>query len=669
MAARASSNAETFAPSPDLGYGFRSIVEHATDVIIRFDRAGRHLYANPAAEQVTGLAVADLIGRTCEELPLAENPTDFDRATLDRVFETGREQEIEFEFSTTGRPRAFRARLVPEWGADGGVESVLAVAREITERKAMEEQLRESEERFRLLVEQSRQVFFYIHDQEHRFEYVSPSVESVLGYSPEELLGRPYDTLLTEDATAVLVHEQTGAALSGVVDAPPSTYHARVRHRNGDVLVLELVEWGVVRDGRVVGLQGFARNVTEQVRATGIDRFMATASEALASSLDYAETLRMVARQAVPVLADWCMVDVLEDDTVRRIAARHADPSKQDLADALLEFPPDMGRQQGVPHVLRTGQPVCLANVDSRSVEDAAQGERHRRILAELGVESAMIVPLRCRGRTLGALTFVVSGSGRRYTEADLRIAAELARRAAVAMDNAELHRQAHEAVSARDEVLSFVSHDLRDPLNIIVNAADLLSHRPTDTSVVEKYSGMILRAAEEMRVLIGDLLTASRMDAGRFWVDPVACDGTGLVQEVVELFEPIAEAEGVTVKADVPRSLPRIRADARRLRQAIQNLLSNAIKFTPEGGAVLLGADLREGEVRFSVSDTGPGIPERDLAHLFDRFWRGNRTKRSGAGLGLAIAKGIIEAHGGRVSAESTEGHGTTFSFTVPVD
>jgi PAS domain S-box-containing protein len=669
MAARASSNPDNVVHPPHLGHGFRSIVEHVTEVIIRFDRAGRHLYANPAAEQVTGLAVEDLIGRTCEELSHAESATDFDTAALDRVFETGREQQLEFEVSATGRPRAFHARLVPEWDADGGVESVLAVAREITERKAMEEQLRESEERFRLLVEGSRQVFFYIHDQEHRFEYVSPSVESVLGYSPGELLGRSYDMLLTEDTSAGLVHEQTGAVLSGRRDAPPSTYHARVRHKHGDVIVLELVESAVVRDGQVVGLQGFARNVTEQVRARSIDRFLATASKALASSLDYAETLRTVARQAVPVLADWCVVDVIEDDTVRRIAARHADRSKQDLADALLEFPPDMGRQQGVPHALRTGKPVLVSHVDRRSVEDAAQGERHRQILEDLGVESAMIVPLRCRGRTLGALTFVASGSGRRCSESDLRIAEELARRAAVAIDNAGLHRQAHEAVSARDEVLSFVSHDLRNPLNVIVNAADLLRSRQAHVPVVEKYSTMILRSAEEMRVLIEDLLTASRMDAGRFWVDPGACDGRDLVQRAVELFEPIAEAEGVTLEADVPESLPWIRADARRLRQAVGNLVSNAIDFTPEGGVVLVGAELLDGEVRFSVSDTGPGIPEKDLAHLFDRFWQANRTKRSGAGLGLSIAKGIIEAHGGRVSAESMEGYGTTFSFAVPVD
>jgi PAS domain S-box-containing protein len=669
MVANSSNTPESVVHPSHLGYGFRSIVEHVTDVIIRFDRAGRYLYANPAAGKVTGLAVADLIGRTCEDLSHPHNPTAFDTATLDRVFETGREQKIEFEFATTERRRAFHARLVPEWGADGDVESVLAVVREITERKAMEEQLRESEERFRLLVEESRQVFFYIHDQEHRFEYVSPSVESVLGYSPGELLGQPYDMLLTEDPSAGLVHEQTDAALSRGVDAPPSTYHARARHRNGDVIVLELVEWAVVRDDRIVGLQGFARNVTEQVRATGIDRFIAVASEALASSLDYAVTLRMVARQAVPVLADWCVVDVMEDDTVRRIAARHADPSKQDLADGLLEFPPDMRRQQGVPHALRTGQPVLVSHVDPRSVDDAAQGERHQRILAELGVESAMIVPLRCRGRTLGALTFVASESGRRYTETDLRIAEELGRRAAMAIDNARLHRQAHEAVTARDELLGFVSHDLRNPLNVIVNAADLIRSRPADTPVVERYSGMILRAAGAMRMLVEDLLTVSRMDAGRFWVDPGPCDATELVQEAVEMFEPIAEAVDVTLEADVPESLPWIRADARRLHQAMENLLSNAIEFTPEGGMVLLGADLRDGEVRFSVSDTGPGIPEQEMAHLFDRFWRGDRSKVSGAGLGLSIAKGIIEAHGGRITAESTEGYGTTFSFTVPVD
>lgn len=526
-------------PEHQIGQGFRSIVEHASDLIARFDGAGRHLYVNPAVERVTGRSMADLVGRTAGEMGMPDELVPTWTDTLDRVFGTGREEELEVEIPTRHGTRTFLARFVPEWGADGRVGSVLAIARDVTER-------------------------------------------------------------------------------------------ARAEERN---------------------------------------RFLSQASRTLASSLDYHETLGTVAGLAVPILADWCVVDVVEDDgSVRRLAARHALPEKQPIADALLQFPPDMERSQGVPVVLRTGRPLHEADVRPEMLRDVPQSPAHRRVLEALGVSSFMIVPLAARGRILGALSFVASGSGRRYDAGDVLFAGELAGRAALAIDNARLHREAHDAIAMRDEVLSFVSHDLKNPLSVIVNAADLLRERAEDPRRIRRYADMITRATTRMNRLIGDLLAAAQMEKGRFWITPTLCDPARLVKESLELFEPIAHGHGVHLHAVVPDTLPPVRADVRRVLQAIENLLGNALKFTPAGGHVTLHAEPGDGEVRFAVSDSGPGIPEEDMEHLFDRFWQADGVRQGGQGLGLTITRGIVEAHGGRISAESAPGHGTTFRFTLPV-
>jgi signal transduction histidine kinase len=226
---------------------------------------------------------------------------------------------------------------------------------------------------------------------------------------------------------------------------------------------------------------------------------------------------------------------------------------------------------------------------------------------------------------------------------------------------------RAEAAIRSRDDVLAIVSHDLRDPVSTIRMAADLLE-MPISEEKKAQQIGVIQRSAERMNRLIGDLLDASAIEAGRFHVELEPMALLPILRETGRMLDGAAAQKQLRFECVAPTDLPDVRGDRDRLLQVLANLVGNAIKFTPEGGAIAVGARRGAGEVIVAVEDTGPGIAEEDLPRIFDRYWQVGRRRRGGAGLGLAIAKGIIEAHEGRIWVESEPGRGSTFSFALPV-
>lgn len=229
----------------------------------------------------------------------------------------------------------------------------------------------------------------------------------------------------------------------------------------------------------------------------------------------------------------------------------------------------------------------------------------------------------------------------------------------------------AEAAVRARDEVLRVVSHDLGNSLSAVSIQAMLLERTPPerrDDAEVRKRTGSIRHLVAAMQRLRQDLLDVASIEAGRLSIELGPLDVGSLVEEAIALHADLAGEKSLRLELRLPEDVPLVCADRQRLLQVVSNLLGNAIKFTPAGGSITLRAAPEDGAVHVSVSDTGPGIPPDDLPHVFDRFWKARRGNRHGAGLGLAIAKGIVEAHGGRIWAESKPGEGSTFHFTVPL-
>lgn len=396
-------------------------------------------------------------------------------------------------------------------------------------------------------------------------------------------------------------------------------------------------------------------------------RFLAEASQQLAQSLDYDATVERVAHLVVPRMADHCFVDVrMSDGGLERAAAAHREDAEDDFP-----FPPDPRRDSPVRGVLETGEPLLLEDVSQEVMEAAyPDGDVPESVGRKLPI-SLLVAPLLARGRTLGSLSLVAAESGRRYDEHDLVVAQNLANRAALAMDNARLYEKARQAVAARDEMLGVVSHDLRNPLNVIGAAAGLILDIPLPEEKKQEQLRTIKKSADRMNRLIQDLLDVTGIEAGRFSVERTPEDPEELLEEAYEMMVPLFSDGDVSLDREpLPCPLPGVYADRERILQVFSNLLGNALKFTPEGGRVSLGAaPADDGLVRFFVEDTGHGIPEEDLPHLFDRFWSGHRSgdAREGTGLGLPIARGIVEVHGGAISVESEPGVGTRISFTIP--
>ena len=222
---------------------------------------------------------------------------------------------------------------------------------------------------------------------------------------------------------------------------------------------------------------------------------------------------------------------------------------------------------------------------------------------------------------------------------------------------------------SLTSEVLSIVSHDLKSPLATITMAASLLDDSSRSADERAHVLKMVKRATARMDRLIRDLLEVGRLESGHTLpVSPRCADMAPVVREACDAHEALAAAGKVALACDVPAELPAVSADCDRILQVLSNLIGNAVKFTPPGGRIEVAARHEGGEVVVSVSDSGPGLSAEEQERIFDPYWQAKRTANLGAGLGLKIAKGIVEAHGGRIWIDSAPGEGTTFQFALPV-
>ena len=429
-----------------------------------------------------------------------------------------------------------------------------------------------------------------------------------------------------------------------------------------------------------------SRYATEKQAATDLREaqrrlsFLSEASAILVSSLDYEQTLRTVAQLAVPFLADWCAVDLVDAaGEIKRLSVAHVDPRKVELAGELhRRFPSDRDEHIGLARVLRTGDSEIYRVITDEFLARAARSEEHLAALREVGMRSALIVPLEARGRTLGALSFVRSESVQPYTDDDLALAEDLARRAALAVDNARLYEAAQSALASRDELYSVISHDLKNPLGVIKGLSQLLQRRlasdgPID---VERMRGGLARidaTASRMTDQVNELLDFTRLHSGQLLdLDRRPTDIVALTRAVVEEHEASTDRHRFVVEARVPELTGEW--DHTRLERVLGNLLSNAVKYSPAGGDIKVTLSRESGDDHdwavISVRDQGVGIPARDRARIFEHYQRGGNVagRISGTGVGLASVRQIVESHGGTVSVASKEGKGSTFTVRLPL-
>jgi two-component system CheB/CheR fusion protein len=424
-------------------------------------------------------------------------------------------------------------------------------------------------------------------------------------------------------------------------------------------------------DGAIIALvdiDAFKQSVLTAENATRNAKMLAEASVLLASSLDYETTLESLTRLSTGEFADWCAVDLLnQDGTIRHLTVAHANPVMRELA---LQFQKvafsESDIAPGAPEALRRRSSVLLSDIAESKLTDLRPDAKITQLIDALGVKSLISVPLIVRGNILGTMTF--SSSRRRYQPTDLQLAEELARRAATAIDTALLFREAEGANRYKDSFLGTVAHELRTPLTSILGWVQLAKEAP---NMNEEALTQVEQSANLLRVFIEDLLDVSRIREQKLRMDMDEVDLAHVIRSAVEITRVSADLKGIRVVSEIAMSSAPVVGDSVRLLQVVWNVLSNAIKFTPPAGAIEIRLDRQENEARLSVHDTGAGISSDFIPHVFELFRQGENTggHSPGLGIGLAIASQIVKLHGGTIRAESSGvGQGSTFTVTLPL-
>ena len=419
--------------------------------------------------------------------------------------------------------------------------------------------------------------------------------------------------------------------------------------------------------GEVAYLSTIMRDITHQKQLEDSQRFLLDATRVFSGSLESDAILMSMLKLVVPHHADYCLIDLLGEDGRIHRAALSVNRGP-DLRERLRVHPTGKKPNPVIARVVKSGEPLIVPVVTSEWLSGVTRGRPHPTLLQKLRPRSTMIVPMRGRRHMLGVICYSVTQSEKRYADQDMQLARELASRVALALENAELFMQSQGATRIRDEVLRVVAHDLRNPLNTVSLTADLLRDQMpnAEPQLWADKLNIIERSVAQADRLIEDLLDVARMEAGHFAVEPQPTDVHALTVEAIELYAPLAADHNIRLFAELPSQLGAVYADPHRVLQVFSNLIGNAIKFSPSGSQVVLHAAAENGAISFGIRDNGPGISEKDIPHLFDPFWQA-RKGNHGAGLGLPIAKAIVEAHRGKIWVESKPGAGSTFWFTLP--
>ena len=507
-------------------------------------------------------------------------------------------------------------------------------------------------------------------DEKERITFFNEGAEQIFGYTREEAAGRPIEMLIPARFRATH-HSHVEKFGRSSVKARRMGERSEISglRKNGEEFPAEAAI-SHLRSGDIGVYSVVLRDITRRRRTEQHQRFLAEAGEILASSLGAGETIRNVARIAVPTLSDAAIVSVFHGGLLHGVATAHVDPSRaEDLRLLREDNPLDLRGSHPAAEVIRTGRALCIPDSKTAEPRLASFLSDAGAIFADAPVSSALVLPLVGRGQLLGVMELYTLK--RTLDQDDVVLAEDLSRRAALAIDNARLHEQVTLGLRARDDMIGIVSHDLRNPVNAVkmLTGAILGTERSTPLPLdVIEYSTIIRQASEQMDSLIRDLLDVTRIEAGRLNVETAPAEVDELLNDALGTLSPVANAKSIGLRLSTEQGLPMVSVDRERIRQALSNLIGNSVKFSPAGTAITLRAERADDHVIVSVSDQGPGMTDEQLSHAFDRFWQSRRTDREGAGLGLAITRGIVEAHGGKIWVESKVGDGSTFHFTLPL-
>jgi PAS domain S-box-containing protein len=504
------------------------------------------------------------------------------------------------------------------------------------------------------------------------------AAERMFGYTAEEMIGSSIRRIIPADRQS-----EEDTVLASIRSGRRVDHFETIRTaRDGKLVSVSLTVSPVFdNDGNVVGASKIARDISDRKRAeqqaariAERDAFLAQATLTLTNSLDYEETLRTLARLAVPYLADYCAFDVIDHEgVVTRVAIAHVMPEKAELAEDVRARFEDTNAPSSPQSVMRTKTMSFIRHVTDELLVAASRDDPERLArVRELGIVSFLCVPMVSHERTVGAMTLGNAESGRHFTDADVRIAQDLATRSALAVETAQSYQQLQSANRLKDEFLATLSHELRTPLNAVLGYARMLQSGAIAHEKVPQALEVIDRNAAALAQIVEDVLDVSRIVLGKARLKIQPTDVAAVVEDAVATVRPAVDAKGLALKCSLGHGTASVSGDHSRLQQVVWNILSNAVKFTPRGGNIDVRVTQDDSHVEIVVSDTGIGFPASFRPHMFERFRQaesGTTRLHGGLGLGLAIARHIVEMHGGTIVADSRgEGKGATFTVVLPL-
>ena len=653
----------------------------------------------------------DTLGRPLFEVFADDNPDNAEpsgvarlRASLETVLRTKLPHRMEVQRydlqcpDGTWEVRHWAPHNIPVLGADGAVryivhhvEDVTEVVRKTVVYERLQDDFAGSEDARRALelsnarllvkqheLERARAAMrglveavtdgFVAFDEHLQFTYVNRRAAEMWQRHPDALLGRtPFEVWPDADSSVLI------PSLRRVLTTRAPEVQEGYSSTLGRLIGLRVYP---APDGGVVA---FFADLTDRDRAEKAATFLAEASQLLASSTDCEAMLATLADAAVPRLADWCAVDIMAapDATawppkMARVAAVHRDPEKLLLAKTLTtRFPQDWSRDTGSPRVIRTGEPMMIREVTDEILHAGAQNDEHHALLRALDIRSIIIVPLISRDRVLGTMTLVMAASNRRFEDADLALAADLGRRAGVALDNALLLRDVGEANALKTEFLRMISHELRQPLNAMRGYLGLWKEglRGQLSASMQDDVARLSQNQEHLATLIEDLLSFTRLEAGQLEVDRAVVPVEPIFTAVEAMVRPEMDTRGVRFSYLPCGPDVAVLGDRNRIIQCCLNLVTNAMRATAPEGFVRMRCVPSRDATSIEVADTGRGIPADKLEAIFDHFVQVGRAlnaPKEGAGLGLAISRGLAKAMGGTLTVASVPGEGSTFSLCL---
>ncbi|OJW19831.1 MAG: hypothetical protein BGO49_14030 [Planctomycetales bacterium 71-10] len=639
-------------------------------ILLCNDEAGRISRGSIRPGLPVDLEGADgLIGRRSDGSTYG--PDDWPLARTLRDGEAVADEEIELEFSD-GERRRVSVSSGPAVDESGRPIAAVAALLDVTARRAAEDGLVDSERRFRQLAEAVTQVV-----------YITRPDDSIAFLNGRwfDYTGASRDHVEVKDAWLAAIHPDDvpvvlGARARSKEAGGATEIEYRIRGRDGSYRwFLGRSIWVRDESGALTSRIGTATDIDDQKRAERAARFLADAGARLAALTDAETALREVARLAVPAFADWCAVDVMDArGGLRRVVAAHDERDPAWVVETIshrYRLRPDM--PQGIFEVLATRRPSLVSDLTDDHLRAAARNEEHLTALRAFAPRSYMCIPLVGREGVLGALSFATTRSGRRYDRDDLGLAVDLGARAAVALENARLYDRLREADRRKDDFLATLAHELRNPMAPISNAVSILRFKGSADPDSRWAHDVIDRQVSHLVRLVDDLLDVSRITRDKLELRPDRMDLALAVADAVEIARPAVDAREQDLRIDIaPGPIPMV-ADRTRLAQAIANLLDNASKFSDRGAAIDLHV-AREGDrADVRVTDRGAGIAADQLPRVFDMFAQFApvlERSQGGLGIGLALARGLVELHGGTIEAMSPgPGRGSTFVVRLPLD